>query len=402
MIRPVRERLPARCTATLLWAVLIATPAWAQDSRAAEIEKAQAEKATRLVPYKPNKVELVLDALQDTLVIAPNGFYPIFDSVYSGGGFTLGAGYRRYLADRLNWNVGVLYSVKNYSLIDVALHSPRPLTGWLDYTVAAGRRDATQVAFHGLGIESPQAETRYRMEQGYAGGDAWFRPLPWTVLHAGLRYEAFTISDGQGNAPDVDDVFTPVDAPGLGDSPDYVHATLTAAIDTRPSPEYARRGGLYEVAFHQYTDPNGTYTFDRIDTEIVQHIPLVRENWVISLRGRLQSVVGDTDVVPFFLLPSLGSGSTLRGYSSWRFRDRHTLLGSAEWRWLPNRMAMDAALFFDTGTVANTFDGLGATRMQSDVGIGVRFHSRVATPLRIDLAYGREGLKLNFSASAAF
>jgi hypothetical protein len=32
----------------------------------------------------------------------------------------------------------------------------------------------------------------------------------------------------------------------------------------------------------------------------------------------------------------------------------------------------------------------------------VRFHSPVATPLRIELAKGREGVQLVFAASAAF
>jgi outer membrane protein assembly factor BamA len=197
-------------------------------------------------------------------------------------------------------------------------------------------------------------------------------------------------------------VFTPDTAPGLGSNPDFVHVTVSAAIDTRLSPDYARRGGLYEIAIHEYDDQEDRYSFERLDAEIVQHIPIVRENWVLSLRGRLQSIVGDSDTVPFFLLPSLGSGSTLRGYSSWRFRDRHAALFSAEWRWLPNRMAMDAALFVDAGTVAGRFTALGSAGLQSDVGFGVRFHSPVATPLRIDLAYGREGIKLNFTASAAF
>ncbi len=40
--------------------------------------------------------------------------------------------------------------------------------------------------------------------------------------------------------------------------------------------------------------------------------------------------------------------------------------------------------------------------MQSDVGIGFRFHSPVATPLRIEFAKGSEGLQLVFSGSAAF
>ena len=40
--------------------------------------------------------------------------------------------------------------------------------------------------------------------------------------------------------------------------------------------------------------------------------------------------------------------------------------------------------------------------MKSDVGFGVRFHSLVATPLRIELAKGSEGLRLVFAGSAAF
>jgi len=40
--------------------------------------------------------------------------YPYFDSVYSGGGFTLGAGYRRYVGDYAFTEVRGLYSFKNY------------------------------------------------------------------------------------------------------------------------------------------------------------------------------------------------------------------------------------------------------------------------------------------------
>jgi len=388
--------------AAFVLAVLLAAPAAAQDTREETIAAAQAEKATQLHTYKPNQVEAILNQLSDALVLAPNGFYPVFDTVYSGGGFTLGAGYRRYIGDRLNWNVVGLYSIKNYNLLEFTLHSPRPLTGRFDFTIAAGRRDATQVAYHGLGINSPEDEARYRFHQFYAGGDAWFRPIPWIVVRAGAKFEDFTVSDGQGEAPDVADIFTPETAPGLGDNPDFVHAIFSAAVDTRLSPDYARRGRLIEVALHHYNDRQDVYSFERVDTEIIQHIPIVRENWVISLRGRLHSIVGDTTTVPYFLLPSLGSGSTLRGYSSWRFRDRHAALGTVEWRWLPNRMAMDAAIFVDAGTVAERFSALTTHDLRADIGFGVRFHSPMATPLRIDVAHGREGWKLNFGASAAF
>ena len=109
--------------------MLLAAPAGAQDTREALIAQAQAEKATRLRTYEPNRVEAVLQQLQDTLILAPEGVYPVFGSVYSGGGFTLGAGYRRYLGDRVNWSISGLYSLKNYKLIEFGLHSPRPLSG---------------------------------------------------------------------------------------------------------------------------------------------------------------------------------------------------------------------------------------------------------------------------------
>ena len=121
-----------------------------------------------------------------------------------------------------------------------------------------------------------------------------------------------------------------------------------------------------------------------MDAEIVQHIPILRENWVISLHGLLQTTLDDDDTVPYFLMPSLGSGSTLRGFSGWRFRDRHSLLMSGEFRWIPNRLALDMALFYDTGKVTPRFDDISWKGLASDVGIGVRFHgpARHAAPDR--------------------
>ncbi len=135
----------------------------------------------------------------------------------------------------------------------------------------------------------------------------------------------------------------------------------------------------------------------------MQHIPILRENWVISLHGRLESAMDDDDQVPYFLLPSLGSGSTLRGYSSWRFRDRHAVLASAEWRWILNRMALDLAVFADTGMVAPRFDALSTSQFVSDYR-----HRRALPRAGAHAAAGRVRPRprghcgVVFSASAAF
>ena len=75
---------------------------------------------------------------------------------------------------------------------------------------------------------------------------------------------------------------------------------------------------------------------------------------------------------------------------------------SGEFRWIPNRLGLDMALFYDTGKVAHQWDDLSFRGLKSDVGIGVRFHTPIATPLRIEVAKGSEGFNLVFSANAAF
>jgi outer membrane translocation and assembly module TamA len=40
--------------------------------------------------------------------------------------------------------------------------------------------------------------------------------------------------------------------------------------------------------------------------------------------------------------------------------------------------------------------------LDSDVGVGVRFHGPLSTPIRIDVAHSREGLRLVWAGSAVF
>ena len=373
-----------------------------QNSRAAAIAAEQAEKAKALQPYTPNAVERRIVWLKREFLELPSGFYPYFASVYSGGGFTLGAGYRQFYGDRTHADVKGLYSISNYKLLEVSTDSWGHAGGRLDLHARGGWRDATQVAFHGLGMDSPEDQSNYRMKQAYFGGDVRARPGGYTVFGAGMTYEDFNLEQGQGSDPSIEEVHTPATAPGLGANPTYLHAVASGGIDWRPSPGYARRGGLYEVSYHNYADRDDAYSFDRFDAEVVQHIPLLRENWVISIHGLLQTTLDDDDSVPYFLLPSLGSGSTLRGYSSWRFRDRHSLLMSGEFRWIPNRLGIDMAIFYDTGKVARFWDDLSFKGLKDDVGIGIRFHGPLSTPLRVELASGDEGMRLVFSGSAAF
>ena len=395
------HKLTIACASAVM--IALSVPAIAQESRAGAIAAEQAEKAARLSPRAPTGAEQLLLRVQKVLIEQPDGTYPYFGSVYSGGGFTLGAGYRRFTGDRTSVNVAGMYSIKNYKLIEGGITSPGHASGRVGIRANAGWRDATQVPFYGLGNDTvKEALATFHMQQSFAGGDLKFRPLKLFSVSAGAFYEGYILKSAPGDLISIEDVYTPATAPGLGENPEYLHTTISAAIDWRPSPGYARRGGLYEVALHRYLDRADTLSFDRLDAQIVQHLPILRETWVVSLRGQLQTTLNDADQVPYFLLPSLGSGSTLRAYTSWRFRDRHSMLFSGEWRWIPNRLGLDMALFYDAGMVANQLEGLSAGQFITDFGVGFRFHSPVTTPLRIELAKGREGMNLVFAGSASF
>lgn len=399
----MRGHLFRRCLAVLVCVLTSVVTAWAQDSRQEVIAKEQAEKARALKPYETSKAERIYLTAKSKILEMPGGVYPYFDSVYAGGGLTLGAGYRRYYGDRTFWDLRGLYSLTNYKLLELFMDSPGHWDGRIDLRGRAGFRDATQVGYFGLGTATSQDDrANFGFVQTYIGGEVRAKPMPWVVLGAGLQYEGFNTKDGAGTFPSIEQVYTPVTAPGLGADPDYLHSMATAGIDWRPAAGYARRGGLYEVRYHNYSDRNDTFSFDRLDGEVVQHFPILRENWVISMRGRVETTLGDGDDVPYFLMPSLGSGSTLRAFTSWRFRDRHSMLMQAEFRWIPNRTGLDMAIFYDTGKVTSRRSDLDLNGLKSDVGIGFRFHGPAATPLRIELAHGNEGFQIVFAASAAF
>jgi hypothetical protein len=396
----------ARAPLVLCGLLLVVAPLRtdAQETRAATIAEAQAAKAAQITPYAPGTAERIASRLKRRLLETPNGFYPWFGSVYSGGGFTVGGGYRQYYGDQSSWSARGLLSAKSYKLAELVTDGIGLGRGRINLQAIGGWRDATQVAFYGVGGDTaPEAKSNFQMKQAYAGVSAYARGPGALAFNAGFRLDDFTLEPGQGTSPSIEAVYDADTAPGLGVNPTYLHTTLSGGFDWRPSADYARRGGLYALTYDVFSDQNGgVYSFDVLQAEIVQHVPILRENWVISVHGLAQTTLDDASAVPFFLMPSLGSGSTLRAYPSWRFRDRHSILVSGEWRWIPNASFLDMAIFYDAGKVVSRRADLNLEGLTHNWGVGVRFHGAVATPLRIDLARGREGINLVFSGSAAF
>jgi hypothetical protein len=381
-------------------------PAAAQDqseaaTRAGQIEQEQKAKVVR--PYQPGTAEKWLNYAESTLTTG-SGFHPFFVSAYGGGGFTLGAGYLKYISPYETVDVRGSLTFSGYKRIEAEFIAPQTFGGTTSLSVLGGWRDATEVAFYGIGADSSKDDrVNYSFEQPYASTLLTARlARRLLLLSAGVEVSQWQSGPAGGRYPSVDTIYTPATLPGLGAQPTYVHTQGTVGIDSRLAPDYARRGGFYGVTFHDYADSDSQFGFERIEYEAIHHIPILRDTWVLSLRGRVETTsLKEDQEIPYFMLPALGSGSTLRGFSSWRFRDRNSLLLQGEWRVMVNRL-LDVALFYDTGKVMADTSDLSLDGLTSNVGFGVRFHGPMSTPLRVELAHGDEGFHVVFGASSSF
>jgi len=385
-----------------------AIPALAQEtgatSRQALIEQEQANKEKQLHPYEPNKAEKFLDAFEYVLSNGGQKWHPWFTSAYSGAGFTLGAGRMFHPSPYNVIDLRGSYSITNSHRIEAEFLAPRLFhrRGWL--SVLGGYREGTQAPFFGVGMAtSRDDEMNSDIRQPY--GSVTFEMFPTRrvlMLGGGVEFTRWREDSGEGSTPSVDSVYTPATLPGVGIQTTYLHTQGTVGIDWRTSPGYTRRGGFYGVTFHDYADRDERFGFRRVDYRVIQHIPILREAWVLSLLGGASTTfTKNGQEIPYFMLPYVGGGSTLRGYMSGRFRDRHRIFFKAEWRIMNNRF-FDTAFFYDAGKVTSTRSALDFDGLKSDFGIGLRLHGPYNTPLRVELARGREGIHYIFSFNPAF
>lgn len=319
----------------------------------------------------------------ENLFVTEKKFYPFIGSVYDGGAIALGAGYRTRFADTGRFDTHAAWSVRNYKALEANLHAPAMLNQRLTVDATGKWLDAPAVPFYGVGNDSLGVPRDYAYRSTTAGALARY-PTPTPVgLGGGMELLAIDSTDA---------------------SPTYRHSRLFAEYDSRTSPAYTRSGGLYRVDWSDYHDTKagGRYSFRRIDAGVAQFVPLLRENWVIALRAAAASTgTAAGHDVPGFLLPALGGSHTLRGYSTWRFRDRESLAFTGAYLWTAGPF-VDMALFVDAGQVAPTMRDFNVRDFKTSHGIGMTLHTFDKTITRVELARTRDGMGVSFSFSPSF
>jgi hypothetical protein len=385
----------------------VRTPVMAQDTRAEVIRQEQAERQQQLTAPQPNGVERFLDRLEDWGLItgSPRGVYPWFGSVYSGGGFAAGLGGRKPFGDDGALNVFGGYSIARFARAQADLALPTFARNHARITLSGRYIDAPDVRYFGVGNTSRNDErTRFGYTPITGGLRLDIEAGKKLTFGGGVDYHDISTSAGR-TAPSIEELFTPANTPGLElSSFTYINSTARAAFDWRRPLGYSGRGGLLRAQFDDFRErENEQYSFQSLEGEVLQLIPILRANWVIALRGLATITdIKDTGSVPYFLLPSIGGGTTVRGYPDFRFRDRNRLVMNAELRWTPARF-LDMAVFYDTGKVAADRRDLDFEHLKESYGVGMRVVGLQGYAFRIEAARSREhDVRLIFSAGGAF
>lgn len=386
--------------ATLLSMAAVST-AWAQDpqTRAEDLRARREAKSQELSPHVPDGLERAMHFIEGTAipVLVRDGFYARLGSLSPGSGLAYGAGYRnsRIVGLGGRFDGWVAASLKRYWAMAAQVTYPDLADGHLMATAYARRHDYTFEEFTGVGPQTDRIDrSSVRLRRTTVGGWVAIRPVNEFRVGGGLEYLRPRSGDGlSDDLPVVSERFSPGQAPGLAAEPNYVRALGFVEVDYR-QPLNARKGGFYRLDVSHYADGDGgAFSFTRADLDLRQYVSFLAERRVLVGRVLLSTTETDSgSEVPFYLMPSLGGHTDLRGFRANRFRGRHAMLLQGEYRW-EIWAGFEGALFYDAGKVANRRADLSFDDLESAYGIGFRFNTDNGVIMRIDTAFGsRDGV----------
>jgi hypothetical protein len=406
--------IPTHLTATALALLMAAAPSAAQDTRQAKAEQERAEKANAVRPPERGKLEALFQKVEDDLVVErwlnpQNGLFLRLGGIAEGSGFGAGPAFRISsppVLPRVLFNASGAISLKTYWIAETSLAFPRMAGGHLFAEIYGRRRDFPQEDFFGVGADSlVEDRSNFALRDTTVRGTVGVRPVPWLAIGGTVEHFAPDIGHGTDKLfPSVEERFTAGAVPGLDEQPDFLRYEGFVDIDFRdtipglraasdrldwPLTGNPRTGGRYTLSFGRYDDRDlGRFTFDQFELDAQQYIPLLKGHRILALRALITMTEADEGQdVPFYLMPTLGGAYTLRGFRTYRFRDRNAMLFQAEYRYHINTFVM-GALFYDTGKVTREREDLDFDGLESDYGFGLRIGSAAGVVMRLDIAFG--------------
>jgi outer membrane protein assembly factor BamA len=334
-----------------------------------------------------------------------DGWYPRLGGMTTGSGFAFGPGYRTHLTDnRIYLDVSAGFSMKGYKAADLQVEWLQERFDRVELWTNYRYQDFPQEDFFGFNAPTSAMRTNYALKSHGVSALGIFHVRPW--LRTGTEFGYFMPTIGSGTDekyPSTGLLFSDIDAPGLAAQPDFLHTTLFAEVDYRDERENARSGGFYRVSFGVWDDTTlEQFDFKRFDAEAAQFVPIFTKKHVIASRVGL-AYVNNTggERVPFYFVPYVGGGRTVRGYEEFRFQDENALWWNTEYRWNAIKY-LDLALFYDVGKVARDWNDINLSDTRTAWGFGFRAASTKRVFARLDFGFGGDDRQIFFKLSPSF
>lgn len=382
------------------------------SSRQEILTRRRREKAQQLEPYKVSAWEARIRRWeeqkfpQNIFVKGWHGFRPLIGGMPSGSGLVLGGGYAHGLENQyFQFQTNARYSTKGYTTADAEVVYPTPQE--LRRFEIRGRtayRDLTSLQFFGLGNDSsPDSKSTYLLNDKSASAYLWLNPRG--LLSFGAQASWYTAETGPGDGDrSLETVFEPEEVAGFGvPRTDFAVAGGWVEFDIRDKWAEPPIGIEARITGLRYENTAGHgFDFTRWVADVKGYVPLGYRSRILAIRFRTSHSDRDADdLIPFYLMETLGGAKTIRGFDEYRFRDRRNLLLQVEYRWEIWAYA-DMTVFVDTGKVFSDLDDFNFKDLHTGYGIGLRVHTPGGWRLRLDLARSTEGTKFHVSSGPSF
>ncbi len=384
-----------------------------EPSRAGEIEAAREKKAKTLEPDEVSKPEKQLRDFSDKkfmerLTAGFNGFRMAWGGLATGGGFAIGPEYYRDdIADgRMSARASIVPSFSGYMKSDfqVNFFPEKRSPYWAQFY--AVRHNYPSLNYYGPGPNSQKTgRSNYRLEDVAVDGTvaALLFGRKLGIAASGGHLWANVGPGNDDRFVSTDQIYTEATTPGIQSQPHFARGGGYAEFDTTDVRTGPRQGTYLGVNYSHYFDlETGKFSFDRVDLDFQQYIPLFNKRRVIAIRNRTSNAwAANGRQVPFFMQPVVGGSDHLRGFRPFRFYDNSAMTWNVEYRW-EVFAGLDMALFYDAGMVAPRIKDLAFRDLETSWGFGFRGNARNSVFIRLDIGFSHEGFQIWFKFDDAF
>lgn len=305
--------------------------------------------------------------------------------------------------------VFAIYTSNTFSEVQLRLSGPPVFSfDWRSYT---RYRNRPRLFFFGIGNETDEdgklslgvEDTLVEVQLGYA-------ITPQIFLFAIGEFSNVNAGDGEHDPDEeapVSSQFSSQTLTGFRDDGLTNGVGAAFVMDFRDDAIDPTRGARLELRamYHGPEIGSSPYRYGSYVADTAIYIPIFPP-WrlVLAAGARFEAVDASTNSVPFYELPSLGGGRSLRGFLEGRFRDRNSLLFQGELRFPIWRMVR-GAFFVDAGRVYSDFKDPPSPffkNLHVDAGVGIRLVIQPDIFTRLDFALSEEEFTFALEFGHAF